>query len=69
MNSAIPSLHSFDGHYGSMRQVPPSREGNQRAMRRRVSGSKQQKGAECDEETEKHWLSFIMHIHKPIRVP
>jgi hypothetical protein len=27
INSAIPSLHSFDGHYGNMRHTPPSREG------------------------------------------
>ena len=69
MNSAIPGLHRFDGHYGRMSQVPPSREGNQQAMRQWVSGSKQQKGAECNEETDKHGLSFVMHVHKPIRVP
>ena len=69
MNAAIPGLHSFDAHYASMRQIPPAREHNQQAMRRRVSGGKQQKWAECDEETEKHWLSFIMHFHKPLGVP
>ena len=52
-----------------MRQIPPGREDDQGSMRRRISGSKQQEGAERDEETEKHRIRFIVHHDEPLRVP
>ena len=69
MNSTIPSLHSFDGHYSRMRQTPPRRERYQRAMCRRVLCSDQQKGAERNEEAKKHRLGFIVYFQKLLGVP
>ncbi|PYV67205.1 MAG: hypothetical protein DMG96_39925, partial [Acidobacteria bacterium] len=44
------------------------REGNQGAMRGRLSGSQQQKEAERDIKTKKHRLGFIIQFEKPLGI-
>ncbi len=61
MNAVLPCFHSLDGHYRSMGQALARREGNQRAVQRRLSGSQQQKGAESDKPTKKHRLACVFH--------
>src|SRR5262245_1828055 len=68
MNAVVPCFHSLDGHYRRMDQALARGEDNQGAMRRRLSGSQQQKRTERDKPTEKHRVALVFHFEKPTRM-
>src|SRR5215467_557296 len=58
--AVVPSLNRLDEHHGGVGEIPPSRESNQRAVRRRIPGGKQKKDSQWDEEAHKHRVGFVV---------
>jgi hypothetical protein len=62
MHVVVPCFHSLDGHYRRMDQALERGEGNQGAMRRRLSGSQQQKWTERDKRTGACFVYLVLLV-------
>src|SRR5215467_5121817 len=67
--AVVPGLNRLDEHHGGVGEIPPSRESNQRAVRRRIPRGKQKKDSQWDEEAHKHRVDFVVLLQEPGGVP